>query len=217
MVPAGPCDLFGCVQQACKTWLALRGEPKFAMDQSCGGNPAMESITSERDAERMVSSERRKRRYWLLKSEPTSFSFDDLVNAPLQTTAWDGVRNYQARNMMRDDMQPGDLAFFYHSSCDPTGLAGIAEVVRGGYADPTALDSDDSHYDPKSNKESPIWFVVDVKAVKAFPRIITLAELRSVTGLEKMVLLQRGSRLSVQPVTEEEWTIITDTFSPGLA
>jgi predicted RNA-binding protein with PUA-like domain len=149
------------------------------------------------------------RRYWLFKTEPTSFSFDDLWNTPSRTTTWDGVRNYQARNTLRDDVKPGDLVFVYHSSSDPTGIAGIAEVVRGGYPDPTALDPKDHHYGPKSKADAPTWHMVDIRAVKAFPRLITLEELRKVKGLEKMVLLQRGSRLSVQPVRPEEWEIIT--------
>jgi predicted RNA-binding protein with PUA-like domain len=146
--------------------------------------------------------------YWLFKTEPTSFSFDDLLKAPSRTTTWDGVRNYQARNTLRDDVKPGDLVFVYHSSSDPTGIAGIAEVVRGGYPDPTALDPKDHHYDPKSKADVPSWYMVDIRAVKALPRLITLDELRKVKGLEKMVLLQRGSRLSVQPVRSEEWDII---------
>jgi predicted RNA-binding protein with PUA-like domain len=149
------------------------------------------------------------RRYWLFKTEPTSFSFDDLMNTPGRTTAWDGVRNFQARNTLRDQVKPGDLVFIYHSSADPTGIAGIAEVVRGGYPDPTAFDPKDSHYDPKSKPDSPSWYLVDVRAVKPLPRLITLDELRKVKGLEKMVLLQRGSRLSIQPVRPEEWEIIT--------
>ena len=147
--------------------------------------------------------------YWLFKTEPTTFSFDDLWNAPNRTTHWDGVRNFQARNMLRDQIKPGDLVFIYHSSADPTGIAGIAEIVRGGYPDASAFDPNDSHFDPKSKLDSPSWFVVDIRAVKPLPRFITLDELRKSKGLEKMVLLQRGSRLSVQPVRPEEWKIIT--------
>jgi predicted RNA-binding protein with PUA-like domain len=145
------------------------------------------------------------RQYWLLKTEPTAFSFDDLWKAPKRTTSWDGVRNFQARNTLRDRMKRGDIVFIYHSSTDPTGIVGIAEVVREGYPDPTAFDPKDSHYDPKSRKESPTWYMVDVKAVERIEPIITLDELRKTKGLEKMVLLQRGSRLSVQPVSEGEW------------
>ena len=148
------------------------------------------------------------RQYWLLKTEPNAFSFDDLWKAPKRTTFWDGVRNFQARNTLRDKMKVGDQVFIYHSSTDPTGIVGIAEVVREGYPDPTAFDPDDSHYDPKSKRESPTWYVVDVKAVERIDPMITLEELRTVKGLEKMVLLQRGSRLSVQPVSPAEWKVI---------
>ena len=148
------------------------------------------------------------KKYWLLKTEPTTFSMDDLWNAPGRTTFWDGVRNFQARNILRDQMQPGDLAFIYHSSADPTGVAGIAEVVEGGTPDPTAFDPKDSHYDPKSKRDAPSWYGVRVKAVKVFPRIVPLEELRRTKGLEQMTLLKRGSRLSVQPVSPGEWTVI---------
>lgn len=151
---------------------------------------------------------KRDRRYWLLKTEPTSFSIDDLWKAPKRTTSWDGVRNYQARNMLRDDMQPGDLVFIYHSSTDPTGIAGIAEVVKAGYPDSTAFDPDDSHFDPKSSRESPVWFVVDVKGVEKFDHVITLERLRGTGALGGMVLLKKGSRLSVQPVSADEWGVI---------
>ncbi|MEO8337040.1 MAG: EVE domain-containing protein [bacterium] len=153
------------------------------------------------------------RRYWLVKSEPSVFSFDDLLARPRQTTHWDGVRNFQARNTMRDDMKKGDLVFFYHSSADPTEIAGVAEVVREGYPDPTALDPKDSHFDPKSKADAPSWYMVDLKAVEKLKRPIPLSELRTMKGLEKMTLLQKGSRLSVQPVSEQEWTII---YSAGM-
>lgn len=150
------------------------------------------------------------KRYWLVKSEPDVFSFDDLLKAPKKTTHWDGVRNYQARNIMRDDMKKGDGVFFYHSSADPTGIVGICEVVKEAYPDHTAFDAKDPHFDPKSKKDAPTWYMVDLKAVKKLPRLVTLAELKGVKGLEKMVLLQRGSRLSVQPVTAKEWEIVTE-------
>ena len=148
------------------------------------------------------------RSYWLVKSEPDVFSFDDLLAAPKKTTHWDGVRNFQARNTLRDKMKKGDLVFFYHSSADPTAVVGVAEVAKEGYPDHTALDAKDPHFDPKSKAESPTWFMIDLKAVEAFKRPVTLAELRGTKGLEKMVLLQKGSRLSVQPVSEKEWEII---------
>ena len=147
----------------------------------------------------------RARRYWLVKSEPDSFSFDDLLASPNRTTGWDGVRNYQARNFMRDDMKVGDLVLFYHSSTDPAAIVGIAEVVREAYPDHTAFDRKDPHFDPKSKPDAPTWMMVDLRAREAFAKPVTLAELRNVKGLEKMVLLQKGSRLSVQPVSEKEF------------
>jgi predicted RNA-binding protein with PUA-like domain len=148
--------------------------------------------------------------YWLLKSEPKDFSWADLVKAKDRATGWSGVRNYQARNMMRDLMKAGDQAFFYHSSADPTGIVGVCQIVRTGVTDPTQFDKkNDMDYDPKSKKDAPTWVMVEVRAVSPFSRIITLEELRKVKGLEKMVLLQRGSRLSVQPVTAKEWDVIT--------
>ena len=146
--------------------------------------------------------------HWLLKSEEDVFSFNDLLKVPKRTTHWDGVRNFQARNTLRDLMKKGDTAFFYHSSSETIGIAGVCEVVREGYADHTALDPKHEHFDEKSKAAAPTWFMVDVRAVQALPRVITLAELKSVKGLEKMVLLQKGSRLSVQPVTAPEWAII---------
>ena len=148
------------------------------------------------------------RRHWLVKSEPETFSFDDLLASPKRTTGWDGVRNYQARNHMRDGMKRGDLVFFYHSSTDPAAIVGVAEVAREAYPDPTAFDAKDPAFDPKSRKEEPTWMMVDIKAVAPLARPLALGELRDVKGLEKMVLLQKGSRLSVQPVTPEEWDII---------
>lgn len=150
----------------------------------------------------------RARRYWLVKSEPDSFSFDDLLASPNRTTGWDGVRNYQARNFMRDDMKVGDLVLFYHSSTDPAAIVGIAEVVREAYPDHTAFDRKDPHFDPKSKPDAPTWMMVDLRAREAFAKPVTLAELRNVKGLEKMVLLQKGSRLSVQPVSEKEFEIV---------
>lgn len=147
-------------------------------------------------------------RYWLVKSEPDVFSFADLQAAPKKTTHWDGVRNYQARNTLRDAMKQGDRCFYYHSNAEPSGIAGICEVVREGYPDHTAFDKKDPHYDPKSKPEAPTWYMVDVKAVRPFPRLISLGELREVTALKGMVLLQKGSRLSVQPVTKKEWETI---------
>jgi predicted RNA-binding protein with PUA-like domain len=148
------------------------------------------------------------RRHWLVKSEPDTFSFDDLLASPKRTTGWDGVRNYQARNFMRDGMQRGDLVFFYHSSTEPTAIVGVAEVAREAYPDPTALDPKHPHFDPKSRADAPAWMMVDLRAVEPFARPVTLAELKGTKGLERMVLLQKGSRLSVQPVSPEEWDIV---------
>ncbi|MGQ9897196.1 MAG: EVE domain-containing protein [Acidobacteriota bacterium] len=147
-------------------------------------------------------------RYWLLKSEPDVFSIDDLRAAPDQTTSWEGVRNYQARNFLRDVMQVGDQAFFYHSNTALPGIAGIVEIVRAGYPDYTAFDPTSRYYDPKSDPAQPTWFMVDVCLVRVFPRIITLDTLKRTPGLENMLVIRRGMRLSVQPVTEGEWHIV---------
>lgn len=148
-------------------------------------------------------------KYWLLKTEPSQFSFDDLWKLKTRTIGWSEVRNYQARNLMRDEMKIGDLAFFYHSSADPTGIAGIVEVVSGAYTDPTQFDkSNEMGYDPKSKRDAPSWIQVDVRAVRPFPRLLELSGIRKLKGLEKMVLLQRGSRLSVQPVSAAEWKLL---------
>jgi predicted RNA-binding protein with PUA-like domain len=148
--------------------------------------------------------------HWLLKSEPDSFSVEDLAAKPKQTAAWDGVRNYQARNTLRDSMKKGDTAFFYYSSCDAPGVAGVVSVVKEGYPDKTAFDPKDDHYDPDSDPEHPRWYVVDVKLVRKLKRIITLDELRrhAKDELSEMRLLQRGNRLSVTPVSKAEWDFV---------
>ncbi|MFI5256160.1 MAG: EVE domain-containing protein [Gemmatimonadales bacterium] len=155
-----------------------------------------------------MSTSRRDRRYWLVKTEPGSFSFQELLASPDRITCWDGVRNFQARNFMRDDMTVGDLVFFYHSNADPAAIVGVAEVVRAAYPDSTAFDPSDPHFDPKSRREAPTWMMVDLRAVEPLDRPLALSDLRGVPGLEKMTLLQRGSRLSVQPVTAAEWAIV---------
>jgi predicted RNA-binding protein with PUA-like domain len=149
-------------------------------------------------------------KYWLMKSEPESFSIDDLARAPRKTTCWDGVRNYQARNMLRDEMKRGDRAFFYHSSCEPPGIVGIVEIVREGYPDHTAFDPEDHHFDPKSDPASPRWFMVDVKLVEKFPRALSLRELKQHAGskLAGFQLLARGNRLSVMPVSATHWKFV---------
>ena len=147
------------------------------------------------------------KRYWLLKSEPESFSIHDLAKAKDQTTCWDGVRNYQARNFLRE-MKLGEQAFFYHSNAAPPCLAGVAEIVKPAYPDPSQFDPQDHHYDPKSKVDSPAWDMVDVRLVEIFPRTLGLDELRDVAALAEMELLRRGSRLSVQPVSAEQWKVI---------
>ena len=146
-------------------------------------------------------------RYWLMKSEPDEFSIDDLAKAPKQTTAWFGVRNYQARNFMRDDMRVGDRAFFYHSSCPEPGIAGIVEISRLAYPDATQFDPTSDYYDPRSTQDAPRWVNVDVKLVRKTP-LVSVQTLRDTKGLQDMVTLRRGNRLSITPVTPAEWKII---------
>jgi predicted RNA-binding protein with PUA-like domain len=141
-----------------------------------------------------------------MKSEPEVYSITDLQRDG--TTCWDGVRNYQARNFMRDDMRVGDGVLFYHSNAQPMGIYGVASVVRAAYPDHTAFDPSDPHYDPKSDPANPTWMMVDVGYVGTFETPVTLATLKATPALEKMLVIQRGSRLSVQPVTREEWDII---------
>lgn len=150
------------------------------------------------------------KQYWLMKSEPDCFSIDDLQVLPNQTTPWDGVRNYQARNFMRDEMQPGDLILFYHSNCKPPGIAGVAEVSSHAYPDFTAFDPESEHPDPKSTADNPRWYVVDVCFKRKFPKLIPLEELKRHEALENMPLVRKGNRLSVMPVTEEEWEFINE-------
>lgn len=147
--------------------------------------------------------------YWLFKSEPDAFSIDDLAAMPGRRDHWDGIRNYQARNLMRDKMKKGDLGFFYHSSCKVPGIVGIVEVVRESYPDHTAHDPKANYHDPKSTVENPRWFMVDVKLKSRFKEVITLKSLKDIASLEGMMLLKKGSRLSVQPVDAEHWAIIT--------
>lgn len=147
-------------------------------------------------------------RYWLFKSEPDAFSIDDLKSAPKKTEHWDGVRNYQARNMMRDEIKKGDQVLFYHSNCKPPGIVGIAEVVKEAYPDHTAWDLDSKYYDPKSTPENPRWFMVDIKFKEKFPRMISLDELKEQSKLHDMLILRKGNRLSITPVTDKEWKTI---------
>ena len=149
-------------------------------------------------------------RHWLMKSEPDVFGIDDLARAPRRTTAWEGVRNYRARNLLRDDFGRGDLAFFYHSSCDVPGIAGIVEVVRAAYPDPTQFDPASEYHDTGSTRATPRWYCVDVRLARRIVPVITLPELREHASgaLHDMVVLERGNRLSVTPVTSAEWRFI---------
>jgi len=148
----------------------------------------------------------RKKRYWLMKSEPGTYSIEDLKRDG--KTCWDGVRNYQARNLMRDEMRVGDGVLFYHSREKPMGVYGIAEIVREAYPDDSAFDPQDKHYDPKSDPANPTWMMVDIGYVGMLETPVTLDMLKQTPGLEKMMVIQRGSRLSVQPVTKKEWDIV---------
>lgn len=147
--------------------------------------------------------------YWLMKSEPDVFGIDDLKNRPQQTEHWDGIRNYQARNMMRDGMKKGDQIFFYHSNAVPIGIVGVMKVVREAYPDFTAQNPDSKYYDPKSSTDNPRWYMVDIKFVRKFKRVITLDELKQhADALGDMALLRKGNRLSINPVTKEQWDYI---------
>ncbi|MFV0439079.1 MAG: EVE domain-containing protein [Desulfopila sp.] len=146
--------------------------------------------------------------YWLMKSEPSVFGIDDLVTMPDQSEHWDGVRNYQARNMMRDAMKLGDWVFFYHSNCKVPGIVGIMEVVKEGYPDFTAFDPTSKYWDKKSDPARPRWFMVDVKYIRHTRRVISLAELKTHDALEGMPLVRKGNRLSIMPVSNEEWAYI---------
>jgi len=148
-------------------------------------------------------------KFWLFKSEPDSYSIDDLAKAGNQTASWEGVRNYRARNILRDEVKVGDGVFFHHSSTDPPGIVGICRIVNSGYPDPSAFDRQSPYFDSKSTKENPRWFTVDVKLVRKLKEMITLTQLKETPGLERMMVCQRGARLSVQPVTADEWSIIT--------
>ncbi len=146
---------------------------------------------------------RRPKKYWLMKSEPSAYSIDDLERDG--KTYWDGVRNYQARNFMRDEMKIGDKVIFYHSNTEPPSAVGIAEVVKESYPDFSAFDPSDKHFDPKSKEEKPTWFMVDIKFVKKFKNIVPLQAMKENPKLQEMKLVQRGNRLSVMPITKEEF------------
>ncbi len=146
--------------------------------------------------------------HWLMKTEPTTFSIDDLASDPNQTTCWEGVRNYQARNLMRDDFKLNDKVLFYHSACKEPAVVGTAVVVREGYPDSHAFDRRSNYFDEKSRIENPTWFMVDIRLEQKFDEPVTLKTLRERAGLKDMVLLQKGSRLSVQPVKKKEFDMI---------
>jgi len=146
--------------------------------------------------------------YWLMKSEPDVFGIDHLIAMPNKTEHWDGVRNYQARNMMRDDMKKGDLVFFYHSNCKVPGIVGIMKVVKESYPDFTSWNPESKYFDPKSTQEKPRWFMVDIKFKRKLKRTISLNELKEMQGLEEMALVRRGNRLSIMPVSKHDWDTI---------
>lgn len=148
--------------------------------------------------------------FWLVKSEPTSFSFDDLLAAPRRRTGWDGVRNFQARNFLRHSMRVGDLLFYYHSNAEPPGVAGVARVVGAARPDPTQFDPRDEHFDPKARPDDPPWFEVEVEAVAPLPRFVSLEALQAEPRLAGMLVLQRGQRLSVLPVQPAEWSVVLE-------
>lgn len=147
-------------------------------------------------------------KYWLMKTEPTSYSIQDLAAEKKQTTFWSGVRNYQARNYMRDDMKSGDKVLFYHSNANPPAIVGVATIVRESYPDHTSWDREDKHYDPKSTAQNPRWFMVDIKLERIFDEPLPLDGLRDVAALKQMELLRKGSRLSVQPVRKAEFDAV---------
>jgi predicted RNA-binding protein with PUA-like domain len=146
------------------------------------------------------------KRYWLMKTEPEAYSIQDLERD--RTTIWDGVRNFQARNLLRDDIRAGDLVLFYHSVAKEKGVVGVAKVAKAGYPDPSAFDKRSKYHDPKSKKDEPTWYVVDVEHVETFPRVVTLEELKSTGDLAGMMVTKRGARLSVQPVEKEHFDVV---------
>lgn len=144
--------------------------------------------------------------YWLFKTEPDGFSIDDLADRPNQTEHWNGVRNYQARNFLRDQVKKGDKVFIYHSSCKLVGIAGLAEVVKAGYPDHTQFDPDNPYYDPKSDPDKPRWFMVDVKLIKKFNQVLSLKTIKSMPEITQLALISKGHRLSIMPVTKQEFS-----------
>ena len=154
-------------------------------------------------------------KYWLFKSEPSAYSFDDLLNEENRTAEWDGVRNYQARNFMRDDMKVGDRVLFYHSSAKPTAVVGTARIAKEAYPDATAWDPKDKHYDPKSSPGETVWTVVEIEAEERLPNPVTLQAVKANPKLKDMLLIRKGQRLSIQPVSREEFDEIIAMGSQG--
>jgi predicted RNA-binding protein with PUA-like domain len=183
---------------------AAKASAQVSPTPEASSNPQVSSTQA-----RGAAGQPRPRRYWLMKSEPDVFSYDDLLNSPNQTTMWEGVRNYQARNMMRDEFAPGDGVLFYHSNID-RAIVGLARVTSHGYPDPKAFDEASEYFDPKSKPDNPTWYLVDVQAVAKLPTMLTLDWLRGVPELATMMVLRKGSRLSVQPVEPEEWATILE-------
>ncbi|MCH8108323.1 MAG: EVE domain-containing protein [Chloroflexi bacterium] len=155
------------------------------------------------------------RKYWLFKSEPTAYSFSDLLKEPDQTAEWDGVRNYQVRNYMRDDMKVGDGVLFYHSSAKPLAVVGTASIVKEAYPDNTAWDPNDKHFDKRSTPDDPVWLMVDIKAEQEFAHPVTLPQIKANPQLQDMLLARRGMRLSIQPVTPQEWEEVVGLGTQG--
>jgi predicted RNA-binding protein with PUA-like domain len=147
-------------------------------------------------------------KYWLMKSEPDAFGIDHLAKMPKQTEHWDGIRNYQVRNMMRDDMKKGDEVLLYHSNCKEPGIVGLVKIVKEAYPDYTAFDPEQKYYDPKSDPDNPRWLMVDIQLIRKFKRIITLQELKTYKTLSEMLILRRGNRLSITPISKKHWDFI---------
>lgn len=145
------------------------------------------------------------KKFWLFKSDPSEFSWEDLKKSKNQTTFWDGIRNYQARNFLRDEVKKGDVVLFYHSSTEPLAILGYCEVVKEGYPDHTQFDEESDHYFPSATQKEPVWFMVDIKLKKEFKKPVTLESIKANPKLKNMKLIQRGQRLSIQPVTKSEW------------
>lgn len=151
--------------------------------------------------------------YWLFKTEPDAFSIDDLANMPEQTEHWDGIRNYQARNFLRDQIKTGDQVFIYHSSCKDVGIVGVAEVVKEGYVDHTQFDPEAKYYDPKSDPDNPRWFMVDIKLKEKFSSILSLKDIKQMNEITEIGLVKKGHRLSIMPVPENEWKVLKASCS----